>query len=86
MSSLVITLLAFALLHSVFQGQICLLPQLFLDFLLLHSSSLISLFQRPLAIAHLPSQAGGKFQPGSFGAGLGWFTFGQMPFEQFLDS
>ena len=32
------TLLAFALLHSVFQGQICLLLQLFLDFLLLHSS------------------------------------------------
>ena len=34
------TLLAFALLHSVFQGQICLLPQVFLDFLLLHSSTL----------------------------------------------
>ena len=32
------TLLAFALLHSVFQGQICLLLQVFLDFLLLHSS------------------------------------------------
>ena len=29
------TLLAFALLHSVFQGQICLLLQVFLDFLLL---------------------------------------------------
>ena len=28
------TLLAFALLHSVFQGQICLLPHVFLDFLL----------------------------------------------------
>ena len=27
-----------ALLHSVFQGQICLLPQVFLDFLLLRSS------------------------------------------------
>ena len=34
------TLLAFALLHSVLQGQICLLFQLFLDFLLLYSSSL----------------------------------------------
>ena len=34
------TLLAFALLHSVFQGQICLLRQVFLDFLLLHSSPL----------------------------------------------
>ena len=34
------TLLASALLHFVFQGQICLLPQVFLDFLLLHSSSL----------------------------------------------
>ena len=34
------TLLAFALLHSVFQGQICLLLQVFLDFLLLHSSPL----------------------------------------------
>ena len=34
------TLLAFALLHSVLQGQICLLLQLFLDFLLLHSSPL----------------------------------------------
>ena len=32
------TLLAFALLHSVFQGQICLLLQVFLEFLLLHSS------------------------------------------------
>ena len=31
-------LLAFALLHSVLQGQICLLLQVFLDFLLLHSS------------------------------------------------
>ena len=31
------TLLAFALLHSVLQGQICLLLQGFLDFLILHS-------------------------------------------------
>ena len=31
------TLLAFALLHSVLQGQICLLFQVFLHFLLLHS-------------------------------------------------
>ena len=31
------TLLAFALLHSILQGQICLLLQVFLDFLLLHS-------------------------------------------------
>ena len=34
------TLLAFALLHSVLQGQICLLLQIFLDLLLLHSSAL----------------------------------------------
>ena len=35
------TLSVFALLHSVFQGQICLLLQVFLDFLeLLHSSPL----------------------------------------------
>ena len=34
------TLLVFALLHSVFQGQMCLLLQVFLDFLLLHSSPL----------------------------------------------
>ena len=34
------TLLVFALHHSVFQGQICLLLQVFLDFLLLHSSPL----------------------------------------------
>ena len=34
------TLLAFALLYSVLQGQICLLFQVFLDFLLLHSSPL----------------------------------------------
>ena len=34
------TLLAFVLLHSVFQGQICLLLQVFLDSLLLHSSPL----------------------------------------------
>ena len=32
------TLLAFALLHSILQGQICLLLQVSLDFLLLHSS------------------------------------------------
>ena len=30
-------LLAFALLHSVLQGQICVLLQVFLDFLPLHS-------------------------------------------------
>ena len=40
MCSLGRTLLAFALLHSVLQGQICLLLQVFLDFLLLHSSPL----------------------------------------------
>ena len=34
------SILAFALLHSVLQGQICLLLQVFLDFLLLHSSPL----------------------------------------------
>ena len=34
------TLLVFALLHSVLQGQICLLLQVSLDFLLLHSSPL----------------------------------------------
>ena len=34
------TLLAFALLHFVLQGQICPLLQVFLDFLLLHSSPL----------------------------------------------
>ena len=34
------TLLAFALLHFVFIGQTCLLLQVFLDFLLLHSSTL----------------------------------------------
>ena len=34
------TLLAFALVNSIFQGQICLLPQVFLDFLLLHFSLL----------------------------------------------
>ena len=34
------TLLAFALLHSVLQGQICLLFQVFIHFLLLHSSPL----------------------------------------------
>ena len=34
------TLLAFALLHPVLQGQICLLLQVSLDFLLLHSSPL----------------------------------------------
>jgi len=38
--SLCKTLLAFALLHSVLQGQICLLLQVFLDFLLFHSNPL----------------------------------------------
>ena len=41
MCSLGSTLLAFALLHSVLQGQICLLFQAFLDFILLHSSPLL---------------------------------------------
>ena len=36
MRSLGKTLLAFALLHSIVQGQICLLLQVSLDFLLLH--------------------------------------------------
>ena len=34
------TLITFDLLHSILQGQICLLLQMFLDFLLLHSSPL----------------------------------------------
>ena len=41
MHSLGKTLLAFALLHSVLQGQTCLLLQVFLDFLLLHSSQMM---------------------------------------------
>ena len=40
MAGVTITLLVFALLHSTFQGQIYLLLQVFLDFLLLHSSPL----------------------------------------------
>ena len=40
MSTLGKTLLAFALLHFVLQGQICLLHQISLDFLLLHSNLL----------------------------------------------
>ena len=38
--SLAKTLFAFALLHSAFQAQVCLLLQVFLNFLLLHSSPL----------------------------------------------
>ena len=34
------TILAFVLLHSVLQGQVCLFLQVFLDFLLLHSNPL----------------------------------------------
>ena len=37
-TSFIKTLLGFALLHSVLQGQICLLLQVFFDFLLLHPS------------------------------------------------
>ena len=33
--------ISLSLLHSIFQGQICLLLQVFLDFLLLHSSPLL---------------------------------------------
>ena len=40
MCSLGKSLLAFALLHSLLQGQICLLLQVSLEFLLLHSSTL----------------------------------------------
>ena len=53
------TLLVFALLHSVFQGQICLFLQVFLDFLLFHSSpvqfssfSRVRLFATPWIAAH----------------------------------
>ena len=35
------TILAFTVLHSVLQGKICQLLQVFLDFLLLHSSSIM---------------------------------------------
>ena len=53
-------LLAFALLHSVLQGQICLLLQVFLDFLFLHSSSVqslsrVQLFVTPWIAAHQAS-------------------------------
>ena len=41
MSSLGKTLLAFALLHSVLQGQICLLLHVFLDFLLSRKGHLL---------------------------------------------
>ena len=41
------TLLAFALLHFVLQGQICVLRQVSLDFLLLHSSPLWKTQQWP---------------------------------------
>ena len=44
------TLLAFALLHSVLQGQICLLLQVFLDFLLLHSWNVKSMNQGKLEV------------------------------------
>ena len=62
MRSLGKTLLAFALLHSVFQGQICLLLQVFLDFLLLHFLSLeleLKLtFSSPVATAEFSKFAG----------------------------
>ena len=45
MHSLGKTLLAFDLLHSVLQGQICLFLQVFPDFLLLHSSPMIDIIQ-----------------------------------------
>ena len=45
------TLLVFALLHSAFQGQICLLLQVFLDFLLLHSSH--SFIELDKAVVHV---------------------------------
>ena len=47
MHSLGKLLLAFVLLHFVFQGQMCLLLQVSLDFLLLHSSSLWKTQQWP---------------------------------------
>ena len=42
------TLLTFDLLHSVLQGQICLLLQVFLDLLLLHSSPLMMMESTPV--------------------------------------
>ena len=47
------TLLAFALLHSVFQGQICLLLQVFLDFL----SSFASYWQSNLNFTEIKDPA-----------------------------
>ena len=43
-------MLAFALLHFVLQGQICLLLQVFLDFLLLHSWNVKSMNQGKLEV------------------------------------
>ena len=50
------TLLAFALLHSVFQSQICLLLQVFHDFLLLHFKIQKAIKQKPyFCIEHSPT-------------------------------
>ena len=54
MHSLGKTLLDFALLHSLFQVQICLLLQVFLDFLLLHYSPLYWASLVAQRLKHLP--------------------------------
>ena len=60
------TLLAFALLHFVLQGQICMLLQVSLDFLLLHSRQVLKIIQM-LALPNmfvLPHQKTYKIRPG----------------------
>ena len=60
MCSLDITLLAFALLHPVLHGQICLLLQVSLDFLLLHSSPLCCKEQYCIGTWNIRSMNQGK--------------------------
>ena len=65
------TLLVFALLHSIFQGQICLLLKVFLDFLLLHS--------RPLR-RNVPPHLVGAIHESP--AGHARLSFQNMPFQR----
>ena len=63
MPSLSRTLLAFALLHSILQGQICLLLQVFLDFLLLYFSRWLQQTSQKRGREELPHVRGQGRQP-----------------------
>ena len=68
------TLLVFALLHSVLQGQICLLLQVFLDFILSWLSTTEPCVPEPRRAEQWPHRRLACGCLGVFGEGVGWWS------------